>query len=268
MRPLFSLPETIAFVLAAALGAGASAQSSSTSQDLQPVDPQHGDVNPLRTSTRDMRPDLRVPTGFDRVYRVPGSTRGFGAGGSDTLGAPRFERVSGGLTAVFSRSEYITNKDDKTVPITPPGTVYYIGGVPNTYPAAAPPLRTSPLAVITRVSQFMDTLDDRAAPPGNAAVRADFAFDPDTAMQVTALPTPTPSPTSASPTFIPSNAPRSAPATRIDPPEHFDVARPQGSMLADEAFRRDRIRALLKSAAAAADTGESRPAEPGTSKHR
>lgn len=87
---------------------------------LKPVDPRYEDVGPLGVSLLRLRPDLREPQDFDRVYRVAGA-----AGGDDQ----KFARISGALAAVFPRSQYSTTKSGVRIDV-PAGTVFYIGGVP------------------------------------------------------------------------------------------------------------------------------------------
>lgn len=221
----------------------AGAQTMTPAQSLQPVDATYADVNPLRTSTRVLRPDLRSPTGFDRVYRVPGSTRGISVPGTIASGQPKFERISGALSAVFSASEYTKDEDGHILPVTPTGTVYYIGGVPRSAPAPAVPLRISPLAATSRVSQYIDTLDERNVTPGRAAIRADFAFDQDAVAQPTVSPTIT---------YPPKAAPATTHTPTMPPSDLTSEPRRSGRMLSDDAFRRARIRTLLLSAADAA----------------
>ncbi|HWB19065.1 MAG TPA: hypothetical protein VG711_02105, partial [Phycisphaerales bacterium] len=99
--------------------------NASHSQDLKEVDQGFGDEGPLRTSLRDFSVDLRLPTGFQKVYQVPGR--------EDEL-----MRVSGGLIAVFPRSVYATGRGGGQLPLIPPGTVYYIGGI-ELFPRAVGP---------------------------------------------------------------------------------------------------------------------------------
>lgn len=95
------------------------------SSTLQTVDPRHDDVGPLALSLRDLQPDLRQPTGFEKVYRI---------GQRSPNGDDRFARVSGALAAVFSRSEYTRvqrrNGGSAIRVDVPAGTIYYIGGIP------------------------------------------------------------------------------------------------------------------------------------------
>ncbi len=83
---------------------------------LERVDPTIGDVSPLGESLREvnMQADLRVPTGFQNVYRVPGR--------SDLL-----MRASGGIYAIFPQSAYVPTEKGDMAAIVPPGTVFSIG---------------------------------------------------------------------------------------------------------------------------------------------
>lgn len=94
------------------------AARSQQSKLLDPVDPGVADTGPLSVSERLMPADLRVPTAFERVYRLTGKQDG------------RFARVSGAITAVFPRSQYVRTEYGD-VPEIPTGTIFYIGGVPG-----------------------------------------------------------------------------------------------------------------------------------------
>ena len=76
---------------------------------LEILDAGREDIGPLATSLKSQPVDARLPTGFHRVYRVPGS---------DSL----LMRGNGALFAVFSESVY-----DGGRAVLPPGTVYHIG---------------------------------------------------------------------------------------------------------------------------------------------
>ena len=99
---------------------------------LQRIDESFQDVGPLRTSLLQQPVDLRQPIGFDQVYRVP-----------DGAAGERLARISGGLAAVFPRSEYVNTRRGQLV-LVPPGTVFYIGSLPTAAPIAS---RSSPSAV-------------------------------------------------------------------------------------------------------------------------
>lgn len=120
-----------AVCVAAVLAAGAAA--GAPQRTLARVDPNREDISPLRTSFRVLQPDLRAPSGFDQVYRVPGSTTGVRVPrGIERPQPDRFARVSGGLAAVFPASEYIQDRKGRVRTMIPAGTVFYIGGVPET----------------------------------------------------------------------------------------------------------------------------------------
>ncbi len=105
------------FVLAG-IGAGGAIGTVALAQPMSPslfqrVDAGRADTGPLATSIIQFPEDLRVPTGFEYVYRDP---RDEGS----------LIRVSGGLIAEFPRSQYDTAQGG-FVPVVPPGTVFRIG---------------------------------------------------------------------------------------------------------------------------------------------
>lgn len=102
------------------LAAGMCTSTYAQNARLNPVDQGVADVGPLSASQRVVPSDLRVPSGFDRVYRL----------GSSRPGGERFARMSGGLTAVFPRSQYVATAEGYAAE-TPAGTVYYIGRLPS-----------------------------------------------------------------------------------------------------------------------------------------
>lgn len=93
---------------------------------LQALEPGMQDLDPLRTSLRLQPVDLRQPMDFDKVYRLPGS------GATD-----RLVRMSGAVSAVFPRSDYV-GSENGLLALIPAGTVFHLGGVPGTEPASAP----------------------------------------------------------------------------------------------------------------------------------
>ncbi len=86
---------------------------ASARQELEAVEQTVADRGPLAMSLRNISIDLRQPTNFDRVYRVPGSTE-------------HYLRANGALYAVFPRSVYARTRRGE-VPRIPDGTVFYIG---------------------------------------------------------------------------------------------------------------------------------------------
>jgi hypothetical protein len=134
-----------AIVLIAASAAATLAQQPAGG--LQAVEPGSEDVGPLRISARMLPGDLRAPTAFERVYRVPGGVTGVAAVEGD-----RYARISGGLTAVFPHSQYLQTTK-QTFALIPSGTVFYIGGLPER-PATSPALPAANIAP-TRVSTLL-----------------------------------------------------------------------------------------------------------------
>jgi hypothetical protein len=115
-------------IFAAILGAAGAAKAQFDLRTLHPIEPGVGDLGPLGVGTRLLPMDLRQPMGFDRVFRVPGSSRGV-ALFSGSPAEERYARVSGAITAVFPRSAYVKT-DDGVQPAIPGGTIYYIGDSP------------------------------------------------------------------------------------------------------------------------------------------
>ncbi len=124
-------------VPAAAATRPASPPATEASPRLTPVEPGTRDASPLGASLRRLDLDLRVPTGFDRVYAVTppaaldaglGLDAGLLVGGSSfsNVGAHWFARMSGGLMALFPRSTY-TPTPEGVVTDVPAGTVYFLG---------------------------------------------------------------------------------------------------------------------------------------------
>lgn len=92
---------------------------------LTPVDQGTADLGELNTSSRLIPVDLRQPQNFDRLYRAPD-------------GSGRLMRVSGGLSAVFPRSEYAVGPGF-ILPVIPAGTEFFIGPMPVTGDTYTPP---------------------------------------------------------------------------------------------------------------------------------
>jgi len=99
--------------LAVLLAAPALGQELETLEQLEQLEEAVEDVDPLATSLRDFRLDLRAPSDFEHVYRVPGR--------EDLL-----MRVDGGLYAVFGRSRYMKSRRGP-IPLIPTDTVFFIG---------------------------------------------------------------------------------------------------------------------------------------------
>lgn len=92
--------------------------SPGVAQELERVEEIWGDAGPLNESLRQLPLDMRRPSGFEHLYRVPGSQN-------------LLTRMDGSLAAVFPRSVYSSSASG-VVPVIPPGTVFYVGGLPDT----------------------------------------------------------------------------------------------------------------------------------------
>lgn len=108
----------VMIVLSLCLAMSSMSNGQTDPRALRPVDQGVGDTGPLSANRRVVPLDMRVPSGFDRVYK-------FGEGSSS-----KFARRSGGLTAVFPRSTYIGSASG-TVAVIPPGTMFYVGKLPD-----------------------------------------------------------------------------------------------------------------------------------------
>ncbi len=94
--------------------------------ELERADAGIEDVDPLLMGRVNLQVDLHTPYDFDGVYKLPGVNGG----------PERYVRFSGGLAAVFERSDYIGSNENLSA-LAPPGTVFYLGGVPMDAPEAS-----------------------------------------------------------------------------------------------------------------------------------
>lgn len=132
------------------------------SEALRPVLQGVDDVSPLQQSLSLEPLDLRQPSGFDRVYRLPTRPNFFGR-----VGESAFFRASGGLVAVFPQSSYRTVGRGVDIAEVPAGTVYQLGPVQS----AAAPLpgedrRAFALVAGPSLSAAAPPRDPTPAPPG------------------------------------------------------------------------------------------------------
>jgi hypothetical protein len=230
-------------ILAAVLAAGASAHSmaqsaqpatqpAATPADLraaptaapgQRVDQTRGDVGPISSSLSrtDMGAELRTPTGFESVYRLPGL-------GPD--GRPQFARSSGAITAVFSRSAY-ASAGGATFAEVPAGTTYFIGRLPDR--PLAPGLDRPGQA-----STFVSTLAPGAISTSTRD-SAGLSTGPSTGF-----------PAGSRDRSLPAPSPQPLPAERTTRP---------ASVMLDEWYRVKRVNELLREAARSAVEAERRP---------
>lgn len=110
-----------------------------------------GDVDPLGVSLRHLSTDLRVPSDFRDVYRIEGSAAAAQRWGvSNPTGADLFARRDGAITAVFPESVYVSTRNG-ILPLIPPGTIFFIGDLPQDPFGSLPPSPDSPNRVDTRV---------------------------------------------------------------------------------------------------------------------
>ncbi|MEM7628533.1 MAG: hypothetical protein AAF356_03825 [Planctomycetota bacterium] len=108
---------------------------ASAQDELELVDQGLSDVGPLGTSLRQVPLDLRLPSGFDRVYELPGRS---------ISGERRFARFDGGVAALFARSDYLATANGPLA-LIPPGTVFVIGGSDDLLTGGAAARRASDL---------------------------------------------------------------------------------------------------------------------------
>ncbi len=127
---VFLLGITLTATALAQVGFGSAAPGGDTIRTddpltLTPVDQGSTDLGGLNTSNRLIPIDLQQPLGFGRIYEAPDSSG-------------RLMRVSGGLSAVFSRSEYAASAGF-IFPVIPAGTEFVIGPMAVTKPTYTAP---------------------------------------------------------------------------------------------------------------------------------
>jgi len=152
----------------------ANADAGPLRDDLEIVDAGTEDVGALGTSLRQPGHDARLPTAFQRVYRVPGDEG-------------KLMRGNGALFAVFPESVYRRTARG-AVAVAPPGTVFHIGmpGELHLAPEKAKGRVLAPGQVDGRVSTRVSPdsasgvarIDGRQPPPAAAAVNAAAAAQP------------------------------------------------------------------------------------------
>lgn len=214
--------------------------ATGTPQDFERVEAGIADIDPLTAGLRELRLDLRTPTGFEDVYRVPGR---------DDL----FMRVDGGLYAIFPRSRYDQGRFGP-VPQVPDNTIFHIGR-PDAHSLAR--LLPEPLAGIGGHPRPTPAAALSTRQPGHRQVDAiDLLVDNRLDLTVTAPGNESAAP--AAPIAVPARAVRERAAV------HGGVR-----FLADPAYRARRVRELLRQAATAAakraDAGERAHAARGVS---
>jgi len=132
---------------------------------LEPVQQGTVDANPLAAPANVQPLDLRLPLGFDRVYRVVEPGR--------SMLNQRYARSSGALTAVFPRSQYTPTRDG-VIPEIPAGTIFYIGGLPDDIFSSPPPaIRRGPNYVDRAVRAVPSNAEPADQPREGVARSAD-----------------------------------------------------------------------------------------------
>ena len=181
-----------------------------TSERLTPVEPALADIGPRGISQRIMALDRRKPTDFDRIFRVTSDST------DPNATAPMFARKSGGLTAVFPRSQYRGSGGGSLTVELPADTRFIIGESSPLLHASHPKRAETPS--LRTVSRLVPAL---ASSPVRSVASTPVPHDP--------APVLTPSP-STDETPSPSSTP---------------------GMLTNDFYRIRRVTELLKTAVAA-----------------
>lgn len=154
-----------AAALVSVIGATGLSSAPRREPPLEPVQQGTIDANPLAAPASVQPLDLRLPLGFDRVYRVVEPGR--------SMLNQRYARSSGAITAVFPRSQYTPTRDG-VVPEIPAGTIFYIGGLPDDFFSSPPPaIRRGPTYIDRAVRAVPSHAEPADAPRENPARSAD-----------------------------------------------------------------------------------------------
>ncbi|MCC6970641.1 MAG: hypothetical protein IT434_10515 [Phycisphaerales bacterium] len=142
--------------IVAALGGLGLSPALRVEPPLEPVPQGTVDANPLAAPANVQPLDLRLPLGFDRVFRVVEPGR--------SMLNQRYARSSGAITAVFPRSQYTPTRDG-VIPEIPAGTIFYIGGLPDDLFSSPPPaIRRGPTYVDRSVRAVPSAAESAASP--------------------------------------------------------------------------------------------------------
>lgn len=197
---------------------------------LEPIDQGYEDIGALNSSLRVERPDLRIASGFDRVYRAPGNDG-------------QLMRVDGALHAVFSQSEYVPTEHG-TRPVVPAGTTWVIGEPSigctdpskpacDPLPALRPYLTPGPTGLPARRAK------NSQPPPGSIAlvslsrtepVGRPVASSADVRLRLAILPEPA----------------TNIEAAKASAPKQGATPMPRGFDMSDEFYRRLRLREIAR----------------------
>lgn len=142
---------------------------------LVPVDPGTEDVSNLWTGGRQLPVDMRTPLNFDRVYRVEGDLSKLGVlGVTPQRGESMYARASGGLLAIFPRSEYVRTRTGVT-PVVPASTTFVLGSLASPSQTTArngESTGSTAASVAQRVNLRADAVAPSTEPTQPAAARA------------------------------------------------------------------------------------------------
>jgi hypothetical protein len=149
----------------------------------RPTEPIIGDNGPLSVSQRALPVDMRVGSGFDRLYKMDAKLKLFGGQAESDY----YMRMSGGVTAVFPRSSYVQTREGLAAEI-PAGTVFSLGGninqlvsgqpvsgQPATQPAGQPPARPGSGFIDRSARPQPPAREDKPGARPEPAPRADTA---------------------------------------------------------------------------------------------
>lgn len=129
---------------------------------LREIDQSVEGRNDLAVSTRKPFSDLRLPMNFDRLYEVESSAIRSRAG----IQGRAFARASGGLIAVFPRTDNRRLAPGVEIVSVPPGTVYLFADAARLTGMTADRSRTSsPNSLVQRIEQQPLPANPFANPP-------------------------------------------------------------------------------------------------------
>lgn len=197
---------------------------------LEPLDQGFEDTGALNASLRVERSDLRIASGFDRVYRARGNNG-------------HLMRVDGALHAVFPESEYAPTEEGSR-PVVPAGTTWVIGDPAvgcsdptkpscDTLLAQRPFLLPGPIGLPTRRAK------NSQPPPGSIALVSLSRTEP------VGRPVASAADVRLSLAILPETA-TDLEAVAVTAPKKGNTPLPRGFDMSDEFYRRLRLREIAK----------------------
>lgn len=217
---VFSARSILGGWLVAAAGAVCAADQVATSSDATAIDAGFSDRSPLSVSLKQVAPDLRTDTGFERIYQLPGQGN-------------LFMRRDGAISAVFPESVYewirVSKYRWRQAASIPPSTVFIIGDPNDHLPGMKPPAELFGIAP--------------ASTPPSAALRPTLE-QPRSEAVATSIDT------------LVSTGPLPSVSAPALPPEHANTTSGQASPskassppprdMSSEVFRRERLRDIAR----------------------